>query len=88
MTVPIYQASTFKQTEPGREAEYVYARTSNPTRAALERSVAALEEGRHGLAFGSGMAAITTLILSLLKQGDHVLAVHDLYGGTRRLFAV
>jgi len=68
------------------EAEYVYARTGNPTRAALERAVAALEEGRHGLAFGSGMAAITTLILSLLKQGDHVLAVHDLYGGTRRLF--
>jgi len=84
--VPIYQVSTFRQKEPGVEGEYVYGRTGNPTRTALETALASLEEGRHGLAFGSGMAAITTVALSLLKQGDHVLAVHDLYGGTKRLF--
>jgi cystathionine beta-lyase/cystathionine gamma-synthase len=86
VTVPIYQVSTFRQKEPGVEGEYVYARTGNPTRTALEVALASLEDGRHGLAFGSGMAAIMTLALSLLKQGDHVLAVHDLYGGTRRFF--
>jgi len=86
VVVPVYQVSTFRQSEPGVEGEYVYARTSNPTRAALERNLAALEEGQYGLAFGSGMAAITTTILSLLRKGDHVLAVEDLYGGTRRLF--
>lgn len=86
VTVPIYQVSTFRQREPGIEGEYVYARTGNPTRAALETALASLEGGRHGLAFGSGMGAITTMALSLLNQGDHLLAVHDLYGGTRRLF--
>lgn len=86
VTVPIYQVSTFRQREPGVEGEYVYARTGNPTRSALERALASLEEGEHGLAFGSGMAAITTLALSLLSKGDHVIAVQDLYGGTRRLF--
>ncbi len=86
VTVPIYQVSTFRQREPGVEGEYVYARTGNPTRHALERALASLEEGEHGLAFGSGMAAITTVALSLLKEGDHVVAVQDLYGGTRRLF--
>jgi cystathionine beta-lyase/cystathionine gamma-synthase len=86
VTVPIYQVSTFRQKEPSIEGGYVYARTGNPTRTALETTLASLEGGRHGLAFGSGMAAITTIALSLLNQGDHVLAVHDLYGGTRRLF--
>jgi cystathionine beta-lyase/cystathionine gamma-synthase len=86
VTVPIYQVSTFRQKEPGLEGEYVYARTGNPTRAALEAALAALEEGKHGLAFGSGMAAITSLALSLLSQGDHVVAIRDLYGGSRRLF--
>jgi len=86
VTVPIYQVSTFRQDEPGVEGKYVYARTSNPTREALENALASLEEGRHALAFASGMAAITTLALSLLKQGDHAVAVQDLYGGTRRLF--
>ena len=86
VTVPIYQVSTFRQKEPGVESQYVYARTSNPTREALERTLASLEEGEHGLAFGSGMAAITTVALSLLNEGDHVVAVQDLYGGTRRLF--
>lgn len=83
---PIYQVSTFRQSEPGVEGEYVYARTGNPTRSVLERKLAALEEGRYGLAFASGMAATTTVILSLLREGDHVLAVEDLYGGTRRFF--
>ena len=70
--------STFKQEEPGVEGKYVYARTSNPTREALETALASLEEGQHALAFASGMAAITTLALTLLKQGDHVVAVQDL----------
>jgi len=86
VTVPIYQVSTFRQKQPGLEGEYVYARTANPTRTALETALAALEEGKHGLAFGSGMGAITSLALSLLRQGDHVVAVQDLYGGSRRLF--
>lgn len=86
VVVPIYQVSTFRQREPGVEGEYVYSRTGNPTRAALERSLASLEEGQYGLAFASGMGAITTVAMGLLKKGDRVLAVEDLYGGTRRLF--
>lgn len=86
VVVPIYQVSTFRQREPGTDAGYVYSRTGNPTRTALERCLASLEEAQYGLAFASGMAAITTLLLSLLREGDHVLAVDDLYGGTRRLF--
>jgi len=86
VTVPIYQVSTFRQREPGVEGEYVYARTGNPTRTALEKTLASLEDGQQAFGFASGMAAITTVALSLLKKGDHVLAVEDLYGGTRRLF--
>ncbi|HUK49796.1 MAG TPA: cystathionine gamma-synthase [Terriglobales bacterium] len=86
VTVPIYQVSTFREREPGVEGEFVYSRTGNPTRAALETTLASLEEGSHGLAFASGMAAETTVALSLLKAGDHVVAIEDLYGGTRRLF--
>lgn len=85
VVVPIYQASTFVQKAPGVEGPYVYGRTGNPTRAALETSLAALEGGTYGLAFASGMAAETTL-MTLLGQGDHVVASDDLYGGTRRLF--
>jgi len=83
--VPIYQTSTYVQEELGKHKGYEYARTSNPTRAALERNLAALEGGRFGFAFASGMAAINAL-LTLLKSGDHVLAGHNLYGGTFRLF--
>ena len=86
VVVPIYQVSTFKQTQPSTDAGYVYSRTGNPTRTALERCLASLEEAEHALAFASGMAAITTIILSLLRKGDRILAVNDLYGGTRRLF--
>jgi cystathionine beta-lyase/cystathionine gamma-synthase len=83
--VPIYQTSTFVQEELGKHKGYEYARTSNPTRAALERNLAALEQGRFGFAFASGMAAINAL-MSLLKSGDHIVAGHNLYGGTFRLF--
>lgn len=83
--VPIYQTSTFVQEELGKHKGYEYARTSNPTRSALERNLAALEGGRSCFAFASGMAAINAL-MSLFKGGDHVVAGHNLYGGTFRLF--
>jgi len=86
VAVPIYQVSTFRRKQAGLEGEDLYARTSNPTRTALEAALAALEDGERGLAFGSGMAAITSVVLSLLSQGDHVVALEDLYGGSRRLF--
>ncbi|HEV8339077.1 MAG TPA: cystathionine gamma-synthase [bacterium] len=82
---PIYQTSTYRQPAPGEHRGYDYSRTANPTRTALERAVASLEEAEYGLAFASGMAAITTLAL-LLKPGDHVVAPDDVYGGTYRLF--
>jgi cystathionine gamma-lyase len=86
VVVPIYQVSTYRQREPSAGAEYVYSRIGNPTQTALERGLASLEEGIHGLAFASGMAPTTTVTLSLLRQGDHVVAIEDLYGGTRCLF--
>lgn len=82
---PIYATSTYVQEYPGRHKGYDYSRTSNPTRKALEENLAALEGGKFGLAFSSGMGATNT-ILNLLKSGDHVVAVNDLYGGTYRLF--
>lgn len=83
--VPIYQTSTFVQEELGKHKGYEYARTGNPTRVALERNLARLEGGRFGYAFASGMAGINAL-MTLFKAGDHVVAGHDLYGGTFRLF--
>jgi len=83
--VPIYQTSTFVQEGLGKHKGYEYARTANPTRAALERNLAALEHGRFGLAFASGMAAINA-VMTLFKAGDHIVAGHNLYGGTFRLF--
>jgi cystathionine gamma-lyase len=82
---PIFQTSTYAQAAPGEHQGYEYSRTDNPTRNTLERNLAALEGGRFGLAFASGLASITTLLLTL-KQGDHVVASDDLYGGTGRLF--
>ena len=82
---PIYQTTTYRQEGVGRHKGYDYSRTANPTRAALEACLAKLEAGRGALAFASGMAAIDA-VLRLLKPGDHVLAVNDLYGGTYRLF--
>ncbi len=85
VTVPVYLTSTYQQPGPGKEGKYVYSRTANPTRTALEECLASLEMGRYGLAFSSGMAATTTILLSL-KKGDHVIAGDDIYGGTYRLF--
>ena len=85
VVVPIYQTSTFAQDAVGKHRGYEYSRTGNPTRAALEQCIAALEGGAHGLAFASGMAAEAT-VMQLLKPGDHTLAVDDLYGGSYRLF--
>ncbi|MCP5053191.1 MAG: PLP-dependent transferase [bacterium] len=82
---PIYQTSTFVQRSPGDHNGYEYARTGNPTRTALEANVAALEKGKHGFAFGSGMAAISTL-MGLVKQGDHLIVTNNVYGGTFRYF--
>ncbi|MFP4597636.1 MAG: cystathionine gamma-synthase [Persicimonas sp.] len=82
---PIFQTSTYVQTSPGEHTGYEYSRTQNPTRHALEDCVASLEGGRHGVAFGSGCAA-TTSILHLLETGDHVVSGDDVYGGTYRLF--
>ena len=82
---PIYQTSTYTQQGLGDNKGFEYSRTGNPTRSALETCLAALENARFGLAFGSGMAA-TNAILSLLRPGDHVVAVDDLYGGSYRIF--
>jgi cystathionine beta-lyase/cystathionine gamma-synthase len=82
---PIYQTSTYVQESLGVHKGFEYARTQNPTRFALERNIAAMEGGRAGFAFASGMAAINA-ILSLLKSGDHVIVSDNVYGGTFRLF--
>ena len=86
ITVPIHLATTFVQPAPGQHRGYEYSRTSNPTRAALERSVAGLEGAAHGFAFASGMAAEDALV-SMLRPGDHVVLGNDAYGGTFRLIA-
>ncbi len=82
---PIYQTSTYAQERVGQHRGYEYSRTGNPTRSALETCLASLEEGQHGLAFASGMAAIDTVV-RLLQPGDHVIVGNDVYGGTFRLF--
>jgi cystathionine gamma-lyase len=82
---PIYATSTYVQKSPGVHQGYEYSRTQNPTRQAYEACIADLESGKHGFAFASGMAATGT-ILELIDSGSHVIAMDDLYGGTRRLF--
>jgi len=82
---PIYQTATYVQSSLGKHKGYEYSRTHNPTRDALQKNIAALENGKHGLCFASGMAAIDA-ILKLLKQGDEVISTNDLYGGTYRIF--
>ncbi len=82
---PIYATSTYVQESPGVHKGYEYSRTQNPTRMAYERCMADLESGTAGFAFASGMAATAT-VLECLDNGDHVIAMHDLYGGTYRLF--
>ena len=82
---PIYQTSTYAQKSPGDHKGYEYSRTHNPTRTALENSLASIENGKFGLAFGSGLAAIDA-VLKLLKPGDEIISTNDLYGGSYRLF--
>jgi len=82
---PIYQTSTYAQVSPGKHKGYEYSRTANPTRTALENSFASIENGKFGLAFGSGLAAIDCVI-KLLKPGDEVISTNDLYGGSYRIF--
>ena len=83
--VPIYATSTYTQPAPGQHLGFDYSRSINPTRLALERCLASLENAEHGLAFASGMAA-TAAVLNVLSAGDHVVVTDDLYGGTFRLF--
>jgi cystathionine gamma-lyase len=84
--VPIYQTSTYTQEAVGKHKGFDYSRTINPTRLALEKQLAALEDGAYGYAFASGMAA-TAAVLNLLAAGDHAVVTDDLYGGTYRLFS-
>lgn len=83
--VPVYQTSTYVQEAPGKNKGYEYARSQNPTRAALEKAFAEIEHGKYALAFSSGVAA-TDAVIKLLKPGDEVIAANDMYGGTYRLF--
>ncbi|MGH2643174.1 MAG: cystathionine gamma-synthase [Chitinophagaceae bacterium] len=82
---PIFQTSTYVQQAPGKNKGYEYARTQNPTRNALEKALAAIENGKYGICFGSGMAAADA-VMKLLKSGDEVICTNDLYGGSYRLF--
>lgn len=82
---PIYQTSTYAQAGPGDHKGYEYSRTHNPTRTALEKNLASIENGRYGLAFASGLAAIDA-VMKLLQPGDEVLSSNDLYGGSYRIF--
>ncbi|MCR9286454.1 MAG: cystathionine gamma-synthase [Bacteroidetes bacterium] len=81
---PIYQTSTYAQEAPGKHKGFEYARTQNPTRSVLEKNLAALENGKFGICFGSGLAAMDA-ILKMLEPGDEILSVNDLYGGSFRL---
>ena len=85
VNVPVFLTSTFAQKSPGVHSGYEYSRAANPTRQALEDSLASIENGARGLAFGSGLAA-TDCILKLLNPGDEIIACDDLYGGTYRMF--
>jgi cystathionine beta-lyase/cystathionine gamma-synthase len=86
VSVPIYQTSTYVQPELGKHKGFEYARTKNPTRDATEAALAALERGKHGHCFASGMSAIDA-VFRLLKSGDHVIAGENMYGGSYRLFS-
>jgi cystathionine gamma-lyase len=82
---PIYQTSTYVQVSPGKHKGYAYARGANPTRNSLQQSIAALENGKHGLCFSSGMGA-TDAVIKLMNPGDEVITSNDLYGGSYRMF--
>ncbi|WP_310588294.1 cystathionine gamma-synthase [Dyadobacter sp. CY345] len=81
---PIYQTSTYVQESPGKHKGYEYSRTHNPTRTALQNALAALENGKHGICYASGLAA-TDAVLKLFKPGDEIIATNDIYGGTYRI---
>jgi cystathionine beta-lyase/cystathionine gamma-synthase len=85
ITTPIYQTSTYVQEEVGKHKGYDYSRVSNPTRTALERCLASLESADHGVAFSSGLGAVTTL-MHMVSPGEHVVSVNDVYGGVYRMF--
>jgi len=82
---PISLATTFKQLEPGKPVLYEYSRCGNPTRQCLEECLASLEKAKYALTFSSGLGATTTLMF-MLKSGDHIVSIDDVYGGTGRLF--
>ncbi|MBT8318953.1 MAG: cystathionine gamma-synthase [Gramella sp.] len=82
---PIYQTSTYSQSTPGGHKGFEYSRSGNPTRMVLEKSLASIENGKYGMAFGSGLAAIDA-VLKLFKPGDEIISTNDLYGGSYRLF--
>lgn len=84
LSIPIYQTSTYHQSDLEHPGKYDYSRSGNPTREALEKTLAALENGTYGYAFASGMAA-TSSALAILKQGDHIIATEDIYGGSYRI---
>jgi cystathionine beta-lyase len=87
LSIPIYNTSTFAQKDVDTRQEYDYTRSGNPTRAALEKTLAVLENGTRGFAFASGMAAISGSILALFRPGDHLLVTKDIYGGAHRFFS-
>jgi cystathionine beta-lyase len=82
---PIYQTTTYRQSSPGHHLGFEYSRGANPTRSALQKSIASIENGKHGIAFGSGLAAIDA-VLKTLQPGDEVVATKNIYGGSYRLF--
>ena len=82
---PIYQTSTYAQKSPGDHKGYEYSRTHNPTRTALEKSLAEIEQGNFGFAFSSGLSAIDS-VMKLFDPGDEIISTNDLYGGSYRLF--
>jgi len=81
---PIYQTSTYVQESPGKHKGYEYSRTHNPTRTALQNALAALENGKHGICYASGLAA-TDAVLKLYRPGDEIIATNDIYGGSYRI---
>ena len=88
ISVPIYQTSTFVQEAPGVHKGFDYSRSNNPTRKVLEDLIAVLESGTHGFAFASGLAAIDTVVKTILSAGDEIVAIDDIYGGAFRLFSM
>src|ERR671924_2065125 len=85
LTTPIYQTSTYVQEEVGSHKGYDYSRAGNPTRTALESCLASLESAEHGIAFASGLGAVTT-IMHLVSPGERVVSINDVYGGVYRMF--